>query len=299
MADGSAPLAGLQKSAAVRCRQIAFADIDHVAALLVEGFPERDMAYWLRGLNVMAQRTLPEGAPRFGYMLEAGGEAVGVLLTIFSEDAREAEPVVRCNSSSWYVRKPYRFMSMQLVSRIHSHRGVTFINISPAAHTLPINEVMGYLRYVEGQTLCAPALGPIRRAKVQVFDAGLHAGRLSPREAALMADHAQLGFLALVCEEKGDLVPFVFLGRAIRHLPLATAQLAWCRSTDDFVRLSGPIGRWMLWRRAIPLVLIDAVGPVAGLVGRFFKDRSPKYFRGPHRPRPNDLAYTEAAIFGF
>jgi hypothetical protein len=45
-------------------------------------------------------------------------------------------------------------------------------------------------------------------------------------------------------------------------------------------------------------VLLDACGPAPGLVGRFFKDRAPKYFRGARPPRLNDLAYTEAVLFG-
>jgi hypothetical protein len=45
-------------------------------------------------------------------------------------------------------------------------------------------------------------------------------------------------------------------------------------------------------------MLCDGEGPIAGLIGRFFKDRAPKYFKGADRPRLNDLAYTEAVLFG-
>ena len=51
-------------------------------------------------------------------------------------------------------------------------------------------------------------------------------------------------------------------------------------------------------RQGVAVVLCDGEGPIAGLIGRFFKDRSPKYFRGADRPRLNDLAYTEAVLFG-
>jgi hypothetical protein len=44
--------------------------------------------------------------------------------------------------------------------------------------------------------------------------------------------------------------------------------------------------------------MVDANGPVAGLGGRYFAERLPKYFRGPVEPRLGDLAYTEAALFG-
>jgi hypothetical protein len=46
---------------------------------------------------------------------------------------------------------------------------------------------------------------------------------------------------------------------------------------------------------ATPLVLIDANGPIPGLIGRFFDGKMPM---GPDHPRLGDLAHTEAALFG-
>ena len=46
-------------------------------------------------------------------------------------------------------------------------------------------------------------------------------------------------------------------------------------------------------------VTIDANGPLVGLVGRFFADRRPKYYRGDGGPpRLGDLAETELVLFG-
>jgi hypothetical protein len=59
-----------------------------------------------------------------------------------------------------------------------------------------------------------------------------------------------------------------------------------------------PIGRF-LPVRGHPLVLIDANGPIPGLVGKYAGAKMPKYFKGPDRPRLGDLAYTETAMFGF
>jgi hypothetical protein len=73
--------------------------------------------------------------------------------------------------------------------------------------------------------------------------------------------------------------------------------LVYCRDTQNFVRLAGPLGRRLL-RQGAMLTLIDADGPARGVPGRFLKDRWPRYYRGPRRPRPNDLAYTEAVVLG-
>jgi hypothetical protein len=154
------------------------------------------------------------------------------------------------------------------------------------------------MRYSEGQMVCLPALrpGPFG-ARVMPYVEAM-AARLRDRdEAALMAYHAARGCISLVCEMGGELAPFVFLKRPISKLPLAYVQLAYCRDTGDFVRFAGPLGRYLLLR-GMPVAAIDAEGPVKGLVGRFVKDRVPKFYRGPDRPRLNDLAYTEAVVLG-
>ena len=50
--------------------------------------------------------------------------------------------------------------------------------------------------------------------------------------------------------------------------------------------------------RGRPLLIIDANGPMPGLVGKYFDQKMPRYFRGPQRPRLGDLAYTEIAMLG-
>jgi hypothetical protein len=46
------------------------------------------------------------------------------------------------------------------------------------------------------------------------------------------------------------------------------------------------------------LVIVDANGPIPGLIGLFRRDSMPKYFKGPQPPRLGDLAYTEYALLG-
>ncbi len=75
------------------------------------------------------------------------------------------------------------------------------------------------------------------------------------------------------------------------------AQLIYCRDIGNIARFAGPIGRFLALRGR-PFVVIDANGPIAGLIGKYFDETMPKYYRGPAQPRLGDLAYTEAALFG-
>jgi hypothetical protein len=280
---------------ALRCRPIAAEDLDTVAALLAEGFPDRAPAYWTRALEVLRTREAPAAYPRFGLLLEAEGACVGVLLQIYSSLREGGAEVVRCNLSSWYVQPAFRGYAALLVSRALRHKEVVYLNVSPAEHTWPILQAQGYRRYSEGQVAALALLSPrglgARVRRYRPGEEGWPAGT-----AALLDAHADLGLIVLVCGRGPGRAAFGFLPRRVKGVGRTVAQLAWCEDTDSFMRFAGPLGRWLLLR-GLPLVLLDARGPAKGLVGRFFKDRAPKYFRGAQAPRLNDLAYTEAVLF--
>jgi hypothetical protein len=119
----------------------------------------------------------------------------------------------------------------------------------------------------------------------------------APETSALLDAHARYGLIVLVCEGRGGRTPFAFLPRDVKGLGRRVAQLAWCEDTALFARYAGPLGRALL-RRGLPVVILDGCAPIPGLIGRFFKDRAPKYYQGSAPPRLNDLAYTEAVLFG-
>ncbi len=280
----------------LRCRPIAEADLADVAALLAQGFPGRTRAYWRRALAVLRTREAPDGYPRYGLMLEAERDCVGVLLQIYAQTVEDGRPSVRCNVSSWYVAPAYRGYASLLTSRALRHKEVIYLNVSPAPHTWPILQAQGYRRYSDGQMAVIPTLsraGP--GAQVRRYRAG--EGGFAPDLTALLDVHAAMGLTVLVCACGAERAAFAFLPRSIKGLGRWAAQLVWCADTDSFVRFAAPLGRWLLLR-GFPLAILDAHGPVPGLVGRFFKDRAPKYVRGGPAPRLNDLAYTEAVLFG-
>ena len=90
----------------IRCREIASADLDAVADLLTQGFARRSRDYWINGLQRMSAREVPQGFPRYGYMLDQDGMPVGVLLLIYSSRDDGGRISIRCNLSSWYVDLP-------------------------------------------------------------------------------------------------------------------------------------------------------------------------------------------------
>lgn len=279
--------------ARVRCRQIAEADLGAVADLLTVGFPARTRGYWTRGLERLRARQPLEDHPRFGYMLECDERPVGAVLLIFSE----RDGGVRCNVSSWYVDPDFRSFAPMLTSAAMKLKHVTYVNTSPAEHTRPILKARDYVCYSDGQFAALPALShPGRDWRVRDFNATDARHRMLC-EAELLERHAQDGCTVLVCETPDGPEPFVLIPRHIFYSPLRLMQLVYCRDTQAFARAAGPLGRALL-KRGIGGVILDANGFVPGLVGFYFRGKQPRYYRGPAAPRLNDLAFTEAVVFG-
>jgi hypothetical protein len=63
----------------VRSRQITDADIDGVVDLLARGFRLRPRGYWQHALEKLSSHQAPPDMPKFGYLLESGGDPVGVI----------------------------------------------------------------------------------------------------------------------------------------------------------------------------------------------------------------------------
>jgi hypothetical protein len=282
-----------------RFREICKDDASAVVELLTEGFPSRSRPYWQHAIDVLDGHSVPEGYPRYGYLVESGGVAVGVLLLIATEVDTEGGSGVRCNLSSWYARPEFRGHAALLVSYVlKRHPEATFVNVSAVRHTWPTIEAQGFQRYSDGTFVGLPLLSRAGRgARVSAYDVtGEGGATLTEGERRLLGEHVRLGCLALVVEIGGEAVPFVFRRLSLKGL-IPAAQLVWCRNFGDLARCASPIGGFLL-RCGLPLLAVDANGPIAGLPGYYFADRMPKYYRGPARPRPGDMSFTELALFG-
>jgi len=283
---------------AIRCRQIGEADIPAVTDLLGRGFPNRSHSFWLHALRRLSEHEPPPGLPKYGYLLETGGNPVGAILLIFSTMREGDQLSTRCNLSSWYVEPAYRAYATLLVSQALRHKDVTYLNVSAAPHTWPIIEAQGFSRYCDGIFIAMPTLrGLFASADVRVFDASRKpAVAFDPFDREILTRHAEHGCISLWCETADRAFPFVFRPRLVKSF-LPCARMIYCGDIADFVRFAGPIGRYLA-RRGKPFVIVDSNGAIPGLVGAFYRGSMAKYFKGPQRPRLGDLAYTEFAVLG-
>jgi hypothetical protein len=284
-------------AAGIRCREICATDLETVTLLLEQGFRKRHRRFWQRALARMTEHPTPSGFPKYGYLLEAAGAPVGVLLLIFSADGAE-KPAIQCYVSSWYTAPAYRSYATIITSYALKFKEVTYVNVTPAPHTWPILEAQGWRRYCDGRFVALPALGAQSRdddARLTTLDKG-SAHLLPPAEVELLSRHAAYGCVSVICTTADGSYPFVFLRhREIKVLPCA--YLAYCRDLADFVRFARPLGRFLA-KRGVLMVVLDASAPVDGLIG-WYVAGAPKYYKGPQRPALGNIAYSERVMFGF
>jgi hypothetical protein len=284
----------------IRCRQIEIADLDAIADLLTRGFASRSRDFWMEGLRRQSVRDVPEGFPRFGYMLDYDRTPVGVLLLIYTARDNGAEISIRCNVSSWYVETGFRNYASALSTVAQRHKQVTYINISPGQWTWRTIEAQGFHAYCGGLFFSYPALSrPAKGMRIEVVrqDAPAVDG-LSEADGALLARHAAYGCLSLVCRAAdGRSFPFVLQTMRPWRIAQRAMQLIYCADVADYIACAGAIGRFLL-RRGRFSVALDANGGMRDLVGLYRKTEGPRYFKGPQCPRLADLSDTELAIYG-
>ncbi|TPQ42574.1 acyl-CoA acyltransferase [Bradyrhizobium guangdongense] len=284
----------------VRCREIRESDVDAVADLLTRGFG-RSRAYWMQGLQRQALRNMPEGYPRFGYMLDHDGAPVGVLLLLYTARKEGGETAIQCNLSSWYVEPDFRNYATMLTKVAQRHKDVTYLNISPATKTWPIIETQGFRSYCSGLFFSFPLLAPARPdVAVEIVSADATGiDDISAAEVELLTRHARYGCLSLVCRTADGAFPFILQPMRIRRGWIAppVMQLIYCRDIADYVACASAIGRVVLRHGKIS-VSLDSNGPIAGLAGIYTEARGRKYFKGPKPPRLADLTDTELVLYG-
>ena len=291
----------MSKSAGPRVamRNITAADLPGLAALLRSGFPRRTLSYWVEGLRHLGALTPPDGMPQFGHLLAAAGQPVGVLLMISSTPADAPPGAVRCNVSSWYVRPEFRAYAPLLSLRAIENKAATYINVWPAAHTLPAITAQGFVQGAAGLFACLPALGRWHRG-VRILSRAEDWARsrfISPAQLRLLAEHQDFGCLCLWCETADGGCPFIFRWRLARKLRVPCAMLIYAESLDHLEDFAGPLGRFLL-ARGMPVMLAGAHRPLRGVPGRYFPEKLHIYYKGTLPPRGSDLSYTEAAVFG-
>jgi len=247
----------------------------------------------------LSDRPLPAGDfPRYGYVVDNDGELVGILLLIFSTVWENGEAKIRGNGFGLYVDPAFRLYAPLLIRKASDFKDATVLNLTPAQHTFRVMEALNYVRYCDGLFVSVPLFSrAAKEAPVSIVDVRTKLDvLLDPHDRELLLEHANCGCTSLLCLTSQGTYPLVFRSQRVKRVPCW--QLVYCRDVDDFVRFARPVGLYLARHSGRFLVLLDANGPVRGLVGKYFAGRANRFFCGSDRPRLGDLAYTEVSLLG-
>jgi hypothetical protein len=185
----------------VRCREIEAADLDEVIDLLTDGYHKSRRDFWARRIERLSQYDQPAQYPKYGYLLACNNRPVGAIFSIFARVAGNGIKRMRCCLGSWYVKAEFRSYAVMLAARALKHDDVTYVNITPNPHVIPILEAQGYVRFCGGRMVAVPLLS--RRgddAYVAVIASDSDSdGDLLPTEMELLQQHARFGCFSVMC----------------------------------------------------------------------------------------------------
>ncbi|WP_306223126.1 hypothetical protein [Bosea beijingensis] len=266
---------------------------DEAVALLMEGFPATSRAFWEKGLD--RQEALQDD--NLGYFLEAGGQAVGVMLTLRSTRSRPdgtLYPVV--NLSSWYIQPAHRWRAVPMLRAIVAESDGLVTDLTASESIYRMNAAVGLEPWSNGMILAGilpwAALPARRGARVLLFAQA--AALLGPAEAGMLEWHERDGLIAAVlCEDAGT-CPLLF--RPIRRKGVRFAQLIFAGSRKAVIRNLPTVTRFLAGH-GILFLSIDAYREDCPR-GAVFRPGRQRFWRGEVDHDRLDYAYSELVLFG-
>jgi hypothetical protein len=278
-------------------RELEDADLGQLAGLLTEGFSRHSLSFWEASLARLRARKAAPGTPQYGYGIEDGG-LQGAALALGSLHGPAGSPQTIVNISSWTVRASHRGTAAKaLYEHASSFDGPTYSNLSAASHTLKTITRFGFREGTAGQVIGVGTRqsSSTPRRVIPLKDAQF-AG-LSAEKLELLQYHQDRGCIVFCLELADRLAPLIFLPRRVaRGIPVA--QLIYCELLSDIIDHSRLIYLSLL-ARGWATLLVDASGPIPGILGRYFPGKAAKYYKGALPLYAVDHTYSEMIYIGF
>ena len=273
-------------------RPIGQGDQEELVRVLAKGFPQDTPALWRARLE--RQASLQDDGR--GILLEVGGEAAGVLLTLRSRRVgADGNALDVVNLSSWFVDPAHRWSAFAMMRAAMADKAALYTDLTAAPRVAELNRRIGMESWSSGMILASAAPfaalpGPSGARVVSLDEGG---GQLQDHEAALLDWHRREGLTAAVLID-GDAQPLLF--RVIRRRGVRFAQLIFAPSRTAAIRNLPAIMRFLA-RSGLFFVTIDADREMCP-PGAVFRPGRHRFRLGPGDRDGVDYAYSELVLFG-
>lgn len=195
-------------------------NIGAAVALLEEGFPYHRAGFWRHVLSSIADYARSHQIGSLGTLMNAGDQAVGVLLTL---PARQADGRRVVNLSSWYVRQKYRWLAPRMLQQATSDPSTLYTDLTATHDAAKLNRALGFQTVTSGMAFFALPLTAARLSpKVRIVPFGEASGAvLSADQRDMLRFHQDLGCICGVMREDSGHSPVIFNRARWRRMPCA------------------------------------------------------------------------------
>lgn len=266
------------------------ADLDRTAALLVEGFPERDPDFWRGALDTLGRHGGNRAAdfpPAFLWI--SGGEPSGVALTP-AVLRRMPDGTTRriVNISSWYVRPEQRWRAPLMLKSLLKPADTLFLDLTPSPAVRRMLPGLGFRPINRGTRVAVLPLAALRRR------AGERAVVLAADEdPPEMEGHRALGCVPALVEGPAGRSLVVFRRTRIKGVP--AAELVYVESHRALAAAFGALARMLTGRGFVVLRMpaLDEPDPF----GTRTLPAGLRYAHGDHPADRTDVLGSELTLF--
>jgi hypothetical protein len=277
-------------------RPISFEALNTTLPILSRGFPALRRDAWSAGLARLHRYGERSAHARAGYLLEANGREVGIILTIPSmrEDGGAAgQPVV--NLSSWYIEPDQRWRAPRMLQSVLTCNATLYTDLTPSPPVRAMIGRLGFRGWTEGTLLFALALFALRSAGVShvVPLRDLPPDAFPAPTRRMLDEHAGFDCLCGGLWDGNALHPVIFSRKVYRGIPLA--RLIFTDARAIVLAHIAAISRFLLREKFLLLAVnADRSERIAGSV--FTQRTAPTFYKGPSAPAQCDFAYSEFAF---
>lgn len=294
---GQEPICGSVWVSLAMLQAIDDNNLEHALALLREGFPGRDEAFWRIAVNRIKNTgdnqklELP-----IGYLMKSGDGASGVVLTPAREHTNSDGTTQRViNLSSWYVRDHDRWRAPMMMRKLLSLENASFTDLTPTPSVQAMLKTFGFEKINSGVSLNILPLARLKGARgARVVPMSELAGETSASETwPSPAAYEALNCLVAVLIDGEEQIPLVFKRLHRQKVPLA--MLIYSENNEAVYRNLAAIGAY-LSRFGIHVLVLDI--PTEGQIpGIPRKKRGNKFARGVKANNQTDYLGTELSLF--
>jgi hypothetical protein len=274
-------------------------DLPVASALLIEGFPERGVAFWNDGLRRMWQHAgnAAVGVP-LGLLMMDGTQAVGVALTPASRRFRaDGSAYTLVNLSSWYVRPQFRWRAGLMLRSMLSDPSHAYVDLTPSEDVKRMLPLFGFKPVNQGTTIAvlpAYAAGSSQGARIRPLQPTDDLPPGAPPMEMLIG-HRQLNCESLVLDHPEGRTLLVYRPRRLRRLP--GARLKFIGDHAVLYRHLPVVARHLLSRGMVMLSWDTRPERCPG-VPLFHLPGGIWYARGENFDHCSDFIGTELCILG-